>query len=112
MTPNDTPASALWVILGMAAVTYATRAGLLLAGGRIRLPPRLLQAMRYLPVALLSAIIVPAMLVHDGALALSWRNDYVWAGLLCFVVAWRTKSTLWTVIVGLVFVFAWRTFGL
>lgn len=102
----------LWVILGMAAVTYATRASLLLAGGRVQLPPRLVQAMRYLPVALLSAIIAPALLVRGGALALTWRNDFLWAGLLCCVVAWRTKSTLWTVLVGLLFVFAWRTFGL
>lgn len=102
----------MWVILGMAVVTYATRAGLLLAGGRVRLPPRLEQALRYLPVALLTAIVVPAMLVRNDALALTWRNDYLWAGIVCIVVAWRTKNVLWTVLTGLLFVLAWRTFGL
>jgi branched-subunit amino acid transport protein len=102
----------MWVILGMAAVTYATRASLLLAGGRVRLPPRLEQALRYLPVALLTAIVVPALLVRNDALALTWRNDYLWAGIVCIVVAWRTKNVLWTVLTGLLFVLAWRTFGL
>lgn len=102
----------LWVILGMAVVTYATRASLLLAGGRVRLPPRLEQALRYLPVALLTAIVVPALLVRNDALALTWRNDYLWAGIVCIVVAWRTKNVLWTVLTGLLFVLAWRTFGL
>lgn len=105
---NDT----LWIILGMAVVTYATRASLLLAGGRVQLSPRLEQALRYLPVALLTAIIAPALFVRDGALALTWRNDYLWAGVVCVVVAWRTKNVLWTVLTGLLFVLAWRTFGL
>jgi branched-subunit amino acid transport protein len=102
----------LWVILGMAVVTYATRASLLLAGGRVHLSPRLEQALRYLPVALLTAIVVPALLVRNDALALTWRNDYLWAGIVCIVVAWRTKNVLWTVLTGLLFVLAWRTFGL
>ncbi len=84
----------LWVILGMAVVTYATRASLLLAGGRVHLSPRLEQALRYLPVALLTAIVVPALLVRNDALALT------------------TKNVLWTVLTGLLFVLAWRTFGL
>jgi branched-subunit amino acid transport protein len=102
----------LWVILGMAVVTYATRASLLLAGGRVHLSPRLEQALRYLPVALLTAIVVPALLVRNDALALTWRNDYLWAGIVCIAVAWRTKNVLWTVLTGLLFVLAWRTFGL
>lgn len=102
----------LWIILGMAVVTYATRASLLLAGGRVQLPPRLHQALRYLPVALLTAIIAPELLVRNDALAVTWRNDYLWAGIVCIVVAWRTKNVLWTVLTGLLFVLAWRTLGL
>lgn len=102
----------LWIILGMAAVTYATRATLLLAGGRVPLPARLEQALRYLPVAILTAIIAPALLVRNHALALTWHNDYLWAGIVCTVVAWRTRNVLWTVLTGLLFVLAWRALGL
>ena len=96
------------IILGMAAVTYGTRAALLLGGSRLALPPRVIAALRFLPVALLSALIAPALLLHNGALALSWQNEYAWGGLICALVAWHTRNTMLTVAAGLAFVVAWR----
>lgn len=101
--------SKIWImILGMAAVTYASRVSLLVVGSRITLPPRLTLALRFLPVALLSALVLPALLIRQGALAFTWRNDYLWAGLLSTLVAWRTRSTILTVVSGLLFVIVWR----
>jgi branched-subunit amino acid transport protein len=96
------------VILGMAVVTYASRVSLFMVGSRITLPPRVMLALRFLPVALLSALVLPALLIRQGALALTWRNDYLWAGLLSALVAWRTRNTILTVGSGLLFVIAWR----
>ena len=52
------------VILGMAVVTYSTRAALLLGGSKIALPPRVVSALGFLPVALLSALIAPSTLAQ------------------------------------------------
>ena len=65
----------------------APRGSLFMVGGRSTLPPREMLALRFLPVAVLRALGLPALLIRQGALALTWRNDYLWAGLLSTLVA-------------------------
>src|SRR5262249_25256368 len=55
------------VILGMATVTYLTRAPLLLALARRPLPPRLRLWLRLIPLAVLPALAVPMILVARDA---------------------------------------------
>jgi branched-subunit amino acid transport protein len=55
------------VIVGLALTTFLTRTSFLLAGSRLRLNHRVEVALRYAPVCTLTAIILPAILLHDGA---------------------------------------------
>ena len=94
---------ALWVvIIGMAAVTLMNRAGLLLLSGRFTLPPGLQRALRYAPCAALSAICLPDLLTMQGQFNLGWENVRFFAGAIGLVVAILTRSTLWTLAVGMV----------
>jgi branched-subunit amino acid transport protein len=92
----------LWLLfLAMGAVTFATRLSAIALLGRVTLPPRVLRALRYVPIAVLSAIVVPALLAPSGALDVSPGNARLLAGLLAIAVAWRTRSIVWTIAAGM-----------
>ena len=88
-------------ILGMGLITFGIRVSLFLLPENAQLPEGLLRALRYVPAAVLSAIIAPEMLMPGGALDLSLGNERLLAGLVAIVVAWRTRNVLLTVAAGM-----------
>lgn len=92
-----------FLILGMMAVTFGVRYPVLVWVGRLKLPEVVLRALRYVPPAVLSAIIVPAVLYPDGEiLRLGLDNPRIIASLIAILVSWRTKNLLLTIVVGMV----------
>ena len=92
----------LWLtVIAMGVITYALRLSLLGVLGQFEVPPLLSRALRFVPAAVLSAIIVPDLLQPGGKLNLSLGNTRLLAGLLAMVVAWRTRNVVLTVAVGL-----------
>lgn len=93
----------LWLtIIGMGLVTYAIRLAPILALERLPIPPRLRQALRFVPPAVLSAIVFPELLrPNAGPLDISLGNARLLAGLIAILVAWRTKSVLLTIAIGM-----------
>ena len=53
--------------------------------------------LRFVPAAVLSAIILPDLLQPGGKLNLSLSNTRLLAGVLAMAVAWRTRSVVLTV---------------
>ncbi len=97
------------LILGMALVTFAVRYPVLALVGNIPLPERVFQALRYVPPAVLAAIIVPALLMPDGdRLFIAADNARLIAGLAAALVAWRTKNLLITIVVGMGTLLVWN----
>jgi len=95
-------AALLWITLIAAGlITYAFRLSLILLLGRIQLSPLMRRALRFVPPAALTAIVFPELLIRDGVLQVGLDNPRLLAGLLATVVAWRTKSILWTIVVGM-----------
>jgi branched-subunit amino acid transport protein len=41
------------------------------------------------------------LLVREGALAATWRNPYLLAAAPAFLVAWRTRNMLLTMVTGM-----------
>jgi branched-subunit amino acid transport protein len=92
----------IWLtFLGMGIITYAIRLVPILLLERFELSPLIRQALRFVPVAVLTAIITPELLMPQGSLEFSLMNERLLAGLLAAVVAWRTNSVLWTIAVGM-----------
>lgn len=89
-------------ILGMGLITYGIRLSLFLLPEQLALPPWLLRALRYVPASVLSAIILPEMILPGGTFDLSLGNERLLAGLVAILVAWRTKNFFLVVVVGLV----------
>lgn len=77
--------NALWTILGMWGVTLASRLLGLSLGG-LRLPPFWLAFLRYVPISVFAALVVPDVVSAPDALRRAA------AALLCAVLIWRTRQ--------------------
>lgn len=108
METSLSPLQEFILILGMFIVTFLARYPLLVLVGRIQLPERVFRALRYVPVAVLTAISVPAALMPQGTVNFGIGNTYLYASIAAGLIAWYTKNLLYTIGGGmLVFIF-WR----
>jgi branched-subunit amino acid transport protein len=99
----------LTLILGMASVTFAARYPVLAFLSRVPMPPSVMAALKFVPPAVLAALITPALLVApDGRLALSPANATLIGGIVAGLVAWRTHHLLLTLGAGLLAFWGWR----
>ncbi len=89
--------SKLWIFLGMAAVTYSTRVTMIALLGK-ELPPLVRRWLRYVPAAVLAALIAPAALMPQGRLEWGAQVPAVVVGA---IVAWRTRNVLATIVAGM-----------
>ncbi len=93
----------LWLLILLAGlVTFAIRLSFIFLLDRITVPPWFQRALRYVPAAVLSAIILPAAATRGSALDVSWRNPQLWSAAVAVAVAWRTKNVLLTILSGMV----------
>ena len=91
-----------WIlILGMMVVTFGPRYLPIALAGKFHIPPLLQQALDFVPIAVLTAIIAQTSLVHDGELHLAFDNHYLYGLIAAGFTAWLTKHTFLTIIVGL-----------
>ncbi|GGH94811.1 branched-chain amino acid transport [Pseudomonas fluvialis] len=96
------------LILGMLLITFTTRYSLF-AWSHLQFPEGLRRALHYVPIAVLSAIVVPGMLLPDGQhWALRADNAYLLAGLASILVAAVTRHLLATIASGLLLFFVLR----
>jgi branched chain amino acid efflux pump len=88
---------ALWLtIFGAGAVTFALRLSFIALLGRIQSPLALGRALRFVPAAVLTALVIPLLFYENGALEVSLGNERLLAGLVAALIAWRTRSVLFT----------------
>lgn len=88
-------------VVCIGALTFLMRAAFLAPNGRATLPPQVEHAMRFVPPAVLMALVVPDLVGHTGSLDLSLANPRLIAGMVAFVVAWRTRQVAPTLISGM-----------
>lgn len=93
----------VWTAVVLAGVgTYAIRASFLFLFERLGgVPTRAETALGMVPAAVLSALVVPAILAPEEAVRLL-GNDRLVAAAIAAAVAWYTESILATIVVGLV----------
>ncbi len=99
----------IWLVGGMALVTYSIRYILLPLSGRIRLSPAVQRALGYVPPAVLTAIIVPMSLMPDNqGIKLSLTNPYLVGALATAIIGRVGKNLLVTIIGGMSVFLAWQ----
>jgi branched-subunit amino acid transport protein len=92
----------LWATIILAGlITYGIRLSFIFLFSRWQIPAWLQRALRFVPPAVLTAIIFPELLVSNGTLSLSFGNARLLAGVVAIIVAWRTKSAVVTILVGM-----------
>ena len=90
----------LWaIILIVGALNYASRLSFIAIFSRRSMPPLLARALRFVPAAMLTALIVPMVVVPAGAL--DPAGPRVAAALVAAAVAFRARSTLATLVAGM-----------
>lgn len=92
----------LLLFLGMALVTYLPRFLPLYVLSRIQIPRPFALWLSYVPVAVLAALVAPGLLLSEGQLFISFKNNYLLASLPTFAAAVKTRNMFITILVGMV----------
>lgn len=104
----------IWLVMLLGGlITFGMRFSLiyLLAEGRFHIPETMRRALHYVPPAVLSALIFPALFIPQGGLDLSVGNQRLLAGLMAIAVAWYSKNTLLTILAGMLALFLLQFIG-
>jgi len=89
------------VIVVMGVVTYAIRLSLIVLTGRVEVPDIVQRALRFVPPAVLTAIIFPELLRPGGSPQVLLVNARLVAGAVAALIAWRTRNLILTVAFGM-----------
>ena len=101
----------LWaVIFAAGIITYTIRLTFILVFERLPIPDWFRRGLRYVPAAVLSAILVPELSTWNGKVDLTWQNPQILAGIVAILVAWRTRNVIFTLASGLVCFFLLNSF--
>jgi len=107
MTGNE------WLmILGMMGVTFGIRYFLFALADRVTLPRVVEGSLRYIPPAVLIALILPAVLLPKGEFHFSYANPYLVSAVIATGAGVLTKNLLATITIGLVAFFAHKGINL
>ena len=101
----------VWLVMLLGGlITFGMRFSLIYLFGKFHIPETVKKALHYVPPAVLSAIIFPELLLNRGAINFSFHNDRLIAGLVAVLVAWLSKNTLITILVGMLALLLLRFF--
>ena len=95
----------LGVIVGMAVMTVVTRCFFFISSKNWQLPHWAQRGLQYAPIAALSAVIVPEVVMAQGQLITTWQDARIWgaaAGIAFYF--WRRgagQAVLGTILVGM-----------
>ncbi len=90
------------MLIIIALGTFFLRFSFIFLYGKLTLPLWMHRSMRFVPAAVLAALIFPAIMIQSGQLDLSLGNSRFMAGTLAMFVSWRSKNLLATIAVGLI----------
>lgn len=90
-----------WLIFGMFVITFGIRFIMFAFAGKITFPIWMQQSLRFVPPAVLTAIIVPSVVMPTGTIDFSVDNVYLLAAVISVVISLVTKSLLKTIFFGM-----------
>ena len=98
----------VWLtIILCGVVTFIIRLSFIAAEGKVAFPPGFRRVLPFVPVATLTALVVPDLLMPQGTLWLAWDKARLMAGLAAIAIAATTRSMLWTLVGGFVVLGVW-----
>jgi branched-subunit amino acid transport protein len=92
----------IWLTILIAGLfTYLTRLSFIFLIDHLRMPDWFRRGLRFVPAAVLSAIILPELVRPEGAFPLTMNNPQLFGGVIAILVAWKTKNVLLTIAAGM-----------
>lgn len=92
----------IWLtMIAVGVLTYLTRLSFIWFLAQREISPRLRQALRFVPPAVLSALIFPELVLPNGVFDISLGNERLIAGIIAALIAWRTKNVVATILIGM-----------
>lgn len=93
----------IWpALIAGGVLTYLTRLSFIFLFGIIDPPEMLRRGLRFVPPAVLSAIVFQELLISEGTMMLSWNNFRLLAGIAAILVGVRTKNSLLVIATGMI----------
>ncbi len=90
------------VILLVGAFNFLSRLSFIAVFAHFEMPPLVARGLRFVPAAMLTAIVVPAVVFSTpGTLAFTYANPKLVAAAVATAVAWRTKDAVATMGIGM-----------
>lgn len=99
---------ALITIAGLALITLLTRGFFILPSRELPIPPRLRMALRYAPVAALTAVVVPEVVLTQGKLITTWQDPRLFAAATGAAWYFWRRGILGTIVTGTAVLLALR----
>jgi len=92
----------VWLaVAGVALSTFLLRASFIVFIDPHRFPHWFRQALKFVPPAVLAAIVVPGLLMPHGGLELSPGNPRLLAGLVAIAVTFRVRNAMASIASGM-----------
>jgi branched-subunit amino acid transport protein len=92
----------LWAaILAAGLATFLIRFSFIGMAGRCEIPAWFGRMLRFVPIAALTALVWPDLLLVQGEFAVGFDNPRLMAGLIAAGVAWKTRNILLTIGAGM-----------
>ena len=97
-----------WVMTLGGAITFLIRFSFIAAEGYFQPAPWFRRLLPFVPIAALTALTVPDLLLVGGKISLAGSNLHLWAGGVAIAAAAIWRNTLLTIAVGFVALFLLR----
>ncbi|MGZ0746743.1 AzlD domain-containing protein [Haloparvum sp. AD34] len=102
MTTEYGPVAIWTALVAIGVATFAIRLSFIFLFGRIDdVPPKLELALRFVPPAVLAALVVPSLVTIRPSIAATVLDERLIAGVIAGAVAWRTENVFATIGVGM-----------
>ncbi|MBX3621511.1 MAG: AzlD domain-containing protein [Rhizobacter sp.] len=92
---------ALLVIVGLTVITVLTRGFFLVSEQELVLPDWVKRGLRYAPLAALAAVVVPEIVMTQGALIDTWKDARPYAAAAASVYFFWRRGILGTIVTGM-----------
>jgi len=98
---NGTDGWTLLVIVGLAIVTVVSRGFFLISSEPWQLPHWAQRGLQYAPIAALSAVVVPEIVMSQGQLIGTWQDARLFAAAAGVAIYYAKRNVLMTILGGM-----------
>ncbi len=101
MALNTTDVWTLLVVIGLALITAVSRSFFFLSNREWHLPHWAQRGLQYAPIAALSAVVVPEIVMTQGELIATWQDARIFAAAVGVAVYFAKRNVLLTIVLGM-----------